>query len=111
MEVPLTRTDPQCGWLERAQPPLDQRGIGQNPPVEGGVIDLQAALQEQLLDVPVAQGIAQVPGDAWRMSVASKCRPLKSSLDRRFSHSTRAFRILGPLRFGDAHATDMLNER
>ncbi len=76
------------------------------------MIDLQAAFEEQLLDVPVAQRVAQVPGDAWRMSVASKCRPFEeSSLNRRFSHSTRAFRILGHLRFGGAHATYMLNER
>src|SRR3954467_2703281 len=46
-----------------SQPALDQWGIGQHPAVQGGVIDLQAALQEQLLDVTVTQGIAQVPGD------------------------------------------------
>src|SRR3954449_9315849 len=35
--------------------------------------------------------------------------PLKSSFDRRFSFSTRAFRIIGHLRFGGAYAARMLN--
>ncbi len=51
------------GLAEGAQPPLNQRGIGQDPAVEGRVVHLQAPLEEQLLDVPVAQGIAQIPGD------------------------------------------------
>src|SRR3954467_10857662 len=51
------------GFAEDPQPALDQGGIGQNPAVQGGVVDLQAALKEQLLDVTVAQRIAQVPGD------------------------------------------------
>src|SRR3954462_7378673 len=51
------------GFAEGAQPALNQRRVGQHPPVQGGVIDLQAALQEQLLDVTVAQGIAQIPRD------------------------------------------------
>jgi hypothetical protein len=51
------------GLAEGAQPALDQRRIGQNPAVQGGVIDLQAALQKQLLNVPVAERIAQIPAD------------------------------------------------
>jgi hypothetical protein len=51
------------GFAEGPQPALDQRRIGQNPAVQGGVIHLQAALPEQLFDVTIAQGIAQVPGD------------------------------------------------
>ena len=43
------------------------------------------------------------------ISVASKCRPLKSSLDRRFSFSAIALRIMGHLRFGGAYAARMLN--
>jgi hypothetical protein len=46
------------GFAEGPQPALDQRRIGQNPAVQGGVVDLQAALEEQLLNVTVAQGIA-----------------------------------------------------
>ena len=46
-----------------ATPALDQQRIGQDPTVQGGVVDLQATLQEQLLDVTVAQRIAQIPGD------------------------------------------------
>ena len=52
------------GFAEGAQPALDQRGIGQNPAVEGRVVDLQAPLQEHLLDVTIAQRVAQVPGDS-----------------------------------------------
>jgi hypothetical protein len=35
------------------------------------VVDLEAALQEQLLDITVAQGITQVQETACRISVAS----------------------------------------
>ena len=48
---------------KRAQPALDQGRIGQNPAVHGAVVDLEAALEQQFLDVAVAQRIAQVPGD------------------------------------------------
>ena len=51
------------GFAEGAQPALDQRRIGQDPAVQGGVVDLKAALQKQLLNVTLAQGIAQIPGD------------------------------------------------
>src|SRR3954465_2905851 len=74
------------GLAEGAQPLLDQGRVGQHPAVQGGVVDLQAALEEQLLDVAVAQRIAhRYHETAWRISVASKWRPLKSSFDRRFS--------------------------
>ena len=45
----------------------------------------------------VQRSLAQYQG---RISDASKWRPLKSSLDRRFSFSTRAFRIMERLRAG-----------
>src|SRR3954463_15583423 len=51
------------GFAEGAQPALDQGSVGQHPAVQGGVIDLEAALEEQLFDVTVAQRIAQIPGD------------------------------------------------
>jgi hypothetical protein len=50
-------------FAEGPQPALDQGSIGQDPAIEGGVVDLQAALPEQLLDVTIAQRIAQIPGD------------------------------------------------
>ena len=51
-------------WLaELPQSLLDERGIGQDPAVQGGVVHLQAALQEQFLDVTIAERVAQVPGD------------------------------------------------
>src|SRR5215207_5065046 len=51
------------GFAEGAQSLLDQGRIGQHPAVQGGVVHRKAALEEQLLDVTVAQGIAQVPRD------------------------------------------------
>ena len=51
------------GFAEGPQPALDQRRIGQHPAVQGGVVNLEAALEEQLFDVTVAERIAQVPGD------------------------------------------------
>src|SRR5918998_69654 len=42
---------------------LDQRRIGQDPAIEGAMVHRQAALPKQLLDVAIAQGIAQIPGD------------------------------------------------
>jgi hypothetical protein len=51
------------GFAEAAQPALDQRRVGQDPAVQGGVVDRQAALPEQLLDVTIAQRLAQIPGD------------------------------------------------
>src|SRR4051794_14693336 len=80
---------------EGPQPTLDQRRMGQDPAVQGGVIHRQAALPEQLLNVAAAQGVAQIPADRPRISDASKSRPLKSSLARRFSFSAIALRIIG----------------
>src|SRR3982750_2708237 len=51
------------GFAEGAQPALDQGRVGQHPAVQGGVVDLQAALQKQLLNVTVAERVAQVPRD------------------------------------------------
>ena len=39
------------GFAEGPQSLLDQGRVGQHPPVQGGMVDLEAALQEQLLDV------------------------------------------------------------
>ncbi len=39
------------GFAEGSQPTLDQRRVGQHPAVQGGVVDLKAPLQKQLLDV------------------------------------------------------------
>src|SRR3954453_5034247 len=50
-------------FAEGPQPALDQGRVGQHPAVQGGVVDLQAALPKQLLDVTVAERIAQIPGD------------------------------------------------
>ena len=43
---------------EGSQPALDQWRIGQDPTVQGGVVDRQAALQKQLLDVAIAERVA-----------------------------------------------------
>src|SRR5215203_2655331 len=51
------------GFAEGSQAALDQGRVGQDPTVQGGVVHLQATLEEQLLDVTVAQRVAQVPRD------------------------------------------------
>src|SRR4051812_9099067 len=64
LDVSLIHADrATMGFAEGPQPALDQRRVGQHPPVQSGVVDLEAALQEQLLDVAVAERIAQVPRD------------------------------------------------
>jgi hypothetical protein len=73
VEIPPLAADPDGGlvdpdraavrFAEGAQPALDQRGIGQHPAVQGGVVHHKAALPEQLLDVTVAERITQVPRD------------------------------------------------
>jgi hypothetical protein len=67
---PLTRTyvsstRPRVvGCLEPlAQSPLQFRGVALDPPPDGDVIGAQAPLGEQLLDVAVRKGKAQVPPD------------------------------------------------
>ena len=41
----------------------EQRSEPLHPPVDGDVVDFDAALGEQLLDVPIGQPVAQVPAD------------------------------------------------
>ena len=48
---------------ELAQSLLDQLRVGQDLAVQGGVIDLDTTLQGHLLDVAVAERLAQVLGD------------------------------------------------
>src|SRR3954469_9062886 len=42
------------GFAEGPQSLLDQGRIGQHPAVQGGVVDLKAPLEEQLLNVAIA---------------------------------------------------------
>src|SRR4051812_48388454 len=51
------------GLAEGPQSLLDQGRVGQHPAVQGGVVDRQAALPEQLFDVSIAERVAQVPRD------------------------------------------------
>src|SRR3954447_16507406 len=48
---------------KESQPALNQRSIGQDPTVQGAMVHRQATLQEQLLDIPIAQRIVQIPRD------------------------------------------------
>jgi hypothetical protein len=41
---------------------LDYRRGGEHPSIAGGVVDLQAALQQHLPDIVVAERLAQLPG-------------------------------------------------
>ena len=79
---------------EWAQPALDQRRVGQHPAVHGAVVDPETALEQQFLDVALAQRVAQVRRDRLDDQPASKWRPLKSSWDQRFSLAAMALRIM-----------------
>ena len=45
------------------QPTLDQRRVGQDPTVHGGVVHRQATLEKELLNIAVAERITQIPAD------------------------------------------------
>src|SRR4051812_46145513 len=55
---------PAVRLAKGAQPALDQRRVGQDPTVQGGMVHRQAALQKYLLDVPVAERVTQIPRDS-----------------------------------------------
>ncbi|MBY5774894.1 hypothetical protein HFN63_33290 [Rhizobium leguminosarum] len=80
-----------------AQPLLDHRSIGKYPAVNRAVVHFEAALLEHLLKVSVAERIPQIPGRRLHDEPCSKCRPLKSSFDQRFSFSAMVLRITGSL--------------
>ncbi len=101
---------PAVGLAERAQPALDQRRVGQHPAVHGAVVDLEDVLEEQLLDVAIAQRVAEVPGDRLPISSASKWRSLKSSFDRRFSLAAMADRIMETSEREAANSVGVANE-
>jgi hypothetical protein len=82
---------------ELAKPFFDHRRLGQNPTVDGAMIDLEATFPEHLLKIPIVEWITQIPGNRLHIGHASKCRPLKSSFDCRFNFSAIAFRIIGSL--------------
>ena len=64
LDVGLIDPDrPAVRLAKLAQPLLDQRRVGEHPTVQGAVVHLDPALQEQLLDVTIAQRVTQVPGD------------------------------------------------
>src|SRR3954470_15736911 len=64
LDVRLVDADRPAVWLaEGPQSLLDQGRVGQHPPVQGRVVDLQAALQKQLFDVAIAERVAEVPRD------------------------------------------------
>lgn len=50
-------------FAETPQPFLHQGSVGQNPPVDGAVIDFKAMFQEHFFQVMMAQQITQVAGD------------------------------------------------
>src|SRR4051812_24217152 len=79
---------------------LDQRRVSQDPAIEGAVVHRQAALPEQLLNIAVAQRIAQIPADCLQDQRRIEVAALEVVLDRRFSFSAIALRIGVSLRTG-----------
>ena len=59
VEVPA----PMRGRAVRPQPACDQRAEGEDPAPDGLVGDLDAALGQELLDISVAEGAAQLHPD------------------------------------------------
>ncbi|MBP2444032.1 hypothetical protein JOH51_001471 [Rhizobium leguminosarum] len=49
---------------ELTQPLLDDRRVGQNPAVDGAMIDLEATFPEHLLKIAIAERITQIPTDS-----------------------------------------------
>jgi hypothetical protein len=49
-------------FAEPPQPFLRKGSVGQNPTVDGAVIDLKAAFQVDLAQIPIPHWIAQVTG-------------------------------------------------
>jgi hypothetical protein len=70
-----------------------QRREPQHPAVDSDVVDLDAALDQQLLDVAIRQAVAKVPADrydddlGWEAE-ASEGRPWSGSRARAGSHAS-----------------------
>src|SRR3954464_15071975 len=93
------------GFAEGPQSALDQRRVGQDPAVQGGVVHLQAPLPEQLLDVEVAERVAQVPGDRLQDQRRLEVPALEVALGSALQLFERGFRITVYLRTGDRRPT------
>src|SRR3954468_16978090 len=90
-------------FAEGAQPALDQGRVGQDPAVQGGVIDLEAALQEQLLDVAIAERIAQIPGDGLQNQCRLKVPTLEIVLRPALQLLDKGVQDHGPPPTSEAH--------
>ena len=55
----------------------DERGEALHPPVDGDVIDLDAAFGQQLFDIAVRQAVAQVPTHSQQDRIGPKPAPRK----------------------------------
>ena len=75
------------------------------------MIDLQAALQQPLLDVAVAQRVAQVPGDRLDDERGLEVPALEVAAGLSFSLRARALRIMGRLRGRSGKLGGYVNDR
>jgi hypothetical protein len=94
---------------ERPEPTLNQGSVGQDPAVQGGVVDLKAALQEQLLDVAVAERVAQVPRDRLQDQGCLEVAALEIALGPMLEPLDKGVQDHGRLRFGGAKSPAMPN--
>jgi hypothetical protein len=76
----------------------EHRGEPLHPPVDSHVVDLDAALSQQLLNVPIREAVAQVPADRDRDHLRWEPEPReRRPVDRRTgcSRSTHPLSLLG----------------
>ena len=76
----------------RASSVDDERGEALHPPVDGDVIDVDAALSQEFLDVSVGQAVAEIPADGEQDHLAREPEP-----SERRGHRTAAANHPGTL--------------
>ena len=74
------------------------------------MVDLETALEQQLLDVAVAQRITQVPRNRLDDQPGLEMAALESSLERRFSLAAMALRIMDASGREAANSVAVANE-
>jgi hypothetical protein len=83
----------------RADPLLQLNGISLNPPEDGGVIYLDAAIQQHGLEITAADGKHQIPSNRPQDHLGGQLPGLEGltlSQLSRFSPSRQAWLVAGP---------------
>src|SRR5260370_2083775 len=78
-----------------ANPPAQFRGVTQDPARDGGMVQAEPALGHQFLEVPVAEGITQIPPNGQENDVALEMSPTEQ-LRSRFIHRSSPYQTALP---------------